>query len=75
MKRRQLLGLGVGAAASTAIIGATAPPAQAFLPLWLRLLLLAARARKKNKTALAPPVVKQPQRNKRRRRRRSPSRQ
>jgi hypothetical protein len=68
MKRRQLLGLGVGAVASTAIIGATAPPAQAFLPLWLRLLLLAARARKKNKTAQKNSVVKQSQRSKRRRR-------
>jgi hypothetical protein len=56
MKRRHLLGLGLGAAASTAIIGATAPPAQAFLPLWLRLLMLAARARKKVKAAPASPV-------------------
>lgn len=69
MKRRQLLGLGVEAAASTAVIGVTAPPAQAFLPLWLRLLILASRTRKKAKTAPVAPV-KQTKSTKRRRRRR-----
>jgi hypothetical protein len=36
MKRRQLLMLAGGTAATAVVVGATAPPAQAFLPLLIR---------------------------------------
>ncbi len=39
MNRRQLFGLAGGAVVSAAIVGATAPPAQAFAPLIFRLLM------------------------------------
>lgn len=39
MNRRQLFGLAGGAAASAVVVGATAPPAQAFAPLIFRLLM------------------------------------
>jgi hypothetical protein len=39
MNRRQLFGLAGGAAASAVVVGATAPPAQAFLPLLFRMLM------------------------------------
>ena len=42
MNRRQLLGLVGGTAVSTVVVGAVAPPAQAFMPLLFRLLLGAA---------------------------------
>jgi hypothetical protein len=44
MNRRQLFGLAGGAAASAVVMGATAPPAQAFLPfLWRALMGTAVR--------------------------------
>jgi hypothetical protein len=42
VKRRQLFGLAGGAAASAVVLGATAPPAQSFLPLLFRALMGAA---------------------------------
>jgi hypothetical protein len=39
VNRRQLFGLAGGAAASAVVVGATAPPAQAFFPLLMRLLM------------------------------------
>jgi hypothetical protein len=39
VNRRQLFGLAGGAAASAVVVGATAPPAQAFAPLIFRLLM------------------------------------
>jgi DNA invertase Pin-like site-specific DNA recombinase len=39
VNRRQLLGLAGGAAASAVVVGVTAPPAQAFLPLLFRMLM------------------------------------
>jgi hypothetical protein len=39
MNRRQLLGLAGGTAVSTVVVGAVAPPAQAFMPFLFRLLL------------------------------------
>lgn len=39
MNRRQLFGLAGGAAASAIVVGATAPPAEAFAPLIFRLLM------------------------------------
>lgn len=39
MNRRQLFGLAGGAAASAVVVGATAPPAQAFLPFLFRMLM------------------------------------
>jgi hypothetical protein len=39
VNRRQLFSLAGGAAASAVVVGATAPPAQAFLPLLFRMLM------------------------------------
>jgi hypothetical protein len=39
MNRRQLFGLAGGATASAVVLGATAPPTQAFVPLIWRLLM------------------------------------
>ncbi len=58
MKRRHLLGLAGGAAASAVVVGATAPPAEAFLPLLFRMLMGAA-ARNAWKETKAGHKVKQ----------------
>jgi hypothetical protein len=49
VKRRHLLGLAGGAAASAVVVGATAPPAEAFLPLLFRMLMGAAECLEGNK--------------------------
>ena len=67
MDRRKLLGLVGGTAASTVVMGAVAPPAQAFFPFWFRLLFGAAvrdtlreeaAARKKAKQVVKKPKSK-----------------
>ena len=53
MNRRQLLGLVGGTAVSTVVVGAVAPPAQAFVPLIFRLLFGAAVRSSLKETAAA----------------------
>jgi hypothetical protein len=65
--RRKFLGLSVGAAASTVVIGVTARPAEAFLPLWLRLLLMGAKASKQDNFVPIPQKKTAPTKRRRRR--------
>jgi hypothetical protein len=58
VNRRQLFGLAGGAAASAAVLGATAPPAQAFFPLLFRLLLGTATRNALKETKAADKVKK-----------------
>jgi hypothetical protein len=68
MNRRKLLGLAGGTAVSTLVMGSVTPPAQAFFPLWFRLLMGVAIRSRKKANKLQPQPRKRVKRGKRRRR-------
>lgn len=71
MNRRKLLGLAGGTVVSSLVMGAVAPPAQAFFPLWFRLLMGVAIRKQKKANKLQPQPRKRERRGKHRRRRSS----